>query len=112
MRGTSANYFKSLNRHFNVLGVDRKLFYLILAMCLPIAVSARFVPLMDGMALAIFMMLYIIGLLITRMDNQMVALYSRHIRYKKYYAPIAGIHADSRLVKASVPFYQGKRGFV
>ena len=112
MRGTSACYFRSLNRHFNVFGVDRQLFFLFLAMCMPIVISARFVPLMDGVAVVVFLALYTIGVLITRADNQMLAFFSRHIKYKNYYAATPGIHAPIRIVKPSVPFYQGKRGLV
>lgn len=112
MRGTSAVYFKSLNRNFNVLGVDKHLFFLFVGISLPIAVSARLHPLMDGIALVIFMVLYAIGVLITRADNQMLEIFRRHIHYKKYYKATAGIHSKLPLVKPSVPFYQGKRGLV
>lgn len=112
MRGTPAIYFKSLNRHFNVLGVDRQLFYLFVGICLPIAFSARLVPIMDGVAFAVFSVLYVIGVLITRIDNQILAIYRRHIHYKKYYSANPGIHGKMLLVKPSVPFYQGKRGLV
>jgi type IV secretory pathway TrbD component len=86
MRGTPAIYFKSLNRHFNVLGVDRQLFFLFVGICLPIAFSARLIPFMDIIALIVFAFLYAVGILITRADNQMLAIYRRHIHYKKYYA--------------------------
>ena len=112
MRGTSVAYFNALNRYFNVCGVDRQMFYLLLAFCLPIAVSARFMPMMDGVALVVFLVLYTVGVLITRFDNQIMALFRRHIHYKKYYAATSGIHAKTKMVKASVPVYQGKRGWV
>ncbi|MGB6977196.1 MAG: VirB3 family type IV secretion system protein [Gammaproteobacteria bacterium] len=112
MRGTSTVYFKSLNRSFNVLGVDRQLFFLIVGLCLPIAFSARLKPTMDILALGIFMLLHTLGILITRADNQMLALYRRHIHYRKYYAITSGVHANIRLVKPSVPVYQGQRGLV
>jgi type IV secretory pathway TrbD component len=112
MRGTSAIFFKSLNRYFNVLGVDRQLFFLFVGLSLPIAFSARLVPMMDGVALIVFLILYVIGVLITRADNQMLAIYRKHIHYKKYYRANAGIHAKTPLVKPSVPFYRGKRGLL
>lgn len=112
MRGTSAIYFKSLNRHFNVLGVDRQLFFLFVGISLPIAFSARLVPIMDGVALAVFMILYAIGILITRADNQMLAIFRRHIHYKKYYRAASGIHSKVSVIKPSVPFYQGQRGLI
>lgn len=112
MRGTPVCYFKSLNRHFNVFGVERQLFYLFLAFCLPIAVSSRFSLLMDGIALSVFLTLYTMGILITRADNQMLILFRRHMYYQKYYAAIPGVHAKTKLIKPSVPFYQGKRGLV
>lgn len=112
MRGTPAIYFRSLNRYFHVLGVDRQLFYLVVGLCLPIAFSARLSPWMDGIALIIFALLHTGGILITRTDNQMLPIYRRHIHYKKYYAANPGIHAKVPLVKPSVPIYQGQRGLV
>lgn len=112
MRGTQAIYFNALNRHFTVLGVDRQFFYLCVGFCLPIAFSARLVPSMDIVAMAVFTVLYAAGILITRIDPQMIAMYQRHIHYHRYYAAIAGIHSTPPHVKPSVPFYQGKRGLV
>ncbi len=112
MRGTPVTYFNSLNRYFNVCGVDRQMFYLLLAFCLPIAISARLMPLMDGVALVMFLMLYTIGVLVTRADNQIMALFRRHLHYKKHYVAIPGIHAKTKMIKPSVPVYQGKRGLV
>lgn len=112
MRGTVAIYYKALNREFNVLGVDRQLFYLFVGLTLPIAFSARLSLVMDGVALLVFACLHGAGVLITRADNQMLAIFRRHIHYKKYYPPVSGIHALPRVVKASVPYYQGKRGLV
>ena len=92
-RGTCAPYFKSLNRPFLILGVDRPLFFLLLGLCLPIAFSGHLSPLMDGVAALCFLIGYGAGLLITRADSQMLTLYRRHIRYRKYYAAQPGIHA-------------------
>lgn len=112
MNGTPALYFQSLNRHFNVLGVDRPLFYLFVGVCLPIAFSARLTPSMDVLAGLIFLGLYSVGICITRADNQMLSIYRRHIHYRRYYAASPGLHAAIKLVKPSVPFYQGKRGLL
>lgn len=112
IRGTPAIYFKSLNRAFNVLGVDRQLFFLFLGLCLPIAFSARLSLIMDGLTLVVFTVLHIIGILVTRADNQMLAIYRRHIHYRKYYTVIPGVHAQIPILRPSVPIYQGKRGLV
>ncbi len=112
MRGTPAIYFKSLNRYFNILGVNHQLFFLFVGLCLPIAFSARLVPVMDVVALVVFVILHMIGILITRADNQILAIYRRHISYQKYYAANPGIHARIPIVRPSVPVYQGKRGLV
>lgn len=110
MRGTPVLYFKSLNRPFHVLGVDRQLFYLIIGLCLPIAFSGRLSLLMDSLALVSFGLLYVAGFWITRADHQMLALYRRHIHYRKYYAAQSGIHAKVKLVKSSVPIYNNRQG--
>jgi len=112
MRGTPTIYFQSLNRPFTVLGVDRQLFFLFVGLSLPIAFSARLRPLMDLTALVLFLILYVIGLLITRLDYQILPIYRRHIHYKKYYTATSGIHSVIPLLKPSVPVYQGKRGLV
>lgn len=112
MRGTPVIYFKSLNRPFTVLGVDRSLFYLFVGLCLAIAFSARLSPVMDVAASLLFIVLHAMGVLVTRIDSHMLAIYRRHIHYKTYYAAHAGIHAVVPLVKPSVPVYQGQRGWV
>lgn len=112
MRATPIHYFKSLNRHFTIFGVDRQMFYLIVAISFPIAYSAHFQPMMDLIALMVFVVLHTISILVTRVDNQIMAIYRRHIHYKKYYAANPGIHASVPPIKPSVPVYQGKRGLI
>ena len=112
MRGTPTIYFKSLNRSFNIFGVDKSFFYLSIGICMPIAFSARLVPLMDSIAVLAFLILHTIGTLITRADNQMLEIYKRHIHYRSYYTAISGIHSKILRVKPSVPIYQGKTGLV
>lgn len=111
MRGAPAIFFKSLNRNFTVMGVERQLFFLCVGLCLPIAFSARLVPTMDLMALSIFLIFYVFGVIATRLDYQILAIYRRHIHYKKYYSANSGIHAQVVSVRPSVPNYQGQRGF-
>ena len=111
-RGTPAIYFKSLNRFFHIFGVEKQLFFLIFGFASTIAFSAKFNPAMDVIALIIFFIGHTMGILITRIDDQMLAIYRRHIHYKKYYTPTSGIHAALPIVKPSVAFYQGKRGLV
>jgi type IV secretory pathway TrbD component len=103
MRGTPAIYFQSLNRSFNILGIDRQLFFLFVGLSIPIALSGRLAPLMDLIALAVFVIFCAIGMVITRIDNQMLAIYRRHIHYQKYYAATPGAHAKIPLIKHSVP---------
>ena len=112
MRGTPTIYFQSLNRPFTVLGVDRQLFFLFVGLTLPIAFSARLRPVMDIAAIIVFLILYVAGVLITRLDHQILSIFRRHIHYRKYYAALPGIHAAVSLLRPSVPVYQGKRGLV
>lgn len=107
-----ALYFKSLNRQFHIMGIDRQLFFLLLGLCAPIAYSARFSVVMDLIAGMLFLVGYIGGVFITRADPQLLQIYLRHIKYKNYYAPLPGVHAPIRLVKPSVPVYLGQKGFV
>ena len=103
MAGTPTIYFQSLNRQFTICGVERSLFFLFVGLCLPIAFSARFMPIMDGIALLVFVLLYIVGVMITKTDYQMLNIYRRHVHYHKYYLAVAGIHAKVPLLKSSVP---------
>jgi len=112
MRGTPITYFKSLNRSFTVLGVDRSLFYLFVGLCLAIAFSARLSIMMNMVAGLVFLALHVVGVLVTRVDANILAVYRRHIHYQKYYAAQAGIHAKVPFIKPSVPVYQGQRGLV
>jgi type IV secretory pathway TrbD component len=112
MRGTPVLYFQSLNRNFTVMGVDRQLFFLFVGLCLPIAFSARLSPLMDIIAGVAFLILYVCGVIVTRIDHQILAIYRRHIHYKKYYSTIPGIHAKRAVLRPSVPYYLGKSGLV
>jgi type IV secretory pathway TrbD component len=112
MRGKSRIFYKSLNRNFTVMGVDRQLFFLIVGLCLPIAFSARLAPFMDIVAILIFIILHIFGVLITRADSQILIVYRRHIHFKKYYSANPGIHSKTPIIKPSVPVYEGKRGLV
>jgi type IV secretory pathway TrbD component len=109
---TEALYFKSLNRQFHIIGIDRQLFFLLLGLCAPIAYSARFAIGMDIAAIVLFLVGYIAGIFMTRADPQLLQIYLRHIKYRNYYAPESGIHSPIRLVKPSVPIYQGKKGLV
>ncbi len=112
MRGTPTIFYRSLNRKFHVFGVDRSMFYIFVALCLPLIFAGRLSLKVDLIALVIFIILHIIGVLITRADSQMMDIYRRHIHYKKYYAAHPGIHAKVPLLRNSVPFFEGKRGLV
>lgn len=111
-RGTPAMYYKSLNRYFNVFGVDRQLFYLFVGLSLPIAFSARLTPMMVGVSGVVFIILYCAGVLVTRMDNQILSIFRRHIHFQKYYSAHPGSQSKVLLLKPSVPFYEGQRGLV
>lgn len=111
-RGTPTKFFRSLNREFHVMGVDRQLFFLFVGLTLPIAFSARLTFTMDLVAMTIFIIFHAIGILITRVDRQMLAIYRAHIYYKKYYAAHPGIHAKIPFVRSSVPVYIGQKGWV
>ncbi len=110
MRGTPATYCQSLNRPFHILGVDRSLFFLFLGPCVAMnAVLSLTNIILSGI---LFAFLHTVGVVITRSDNQAVAIFKRHISYRRYYSFNPGIHARIREVQPSVPYYQGKRGLV
>ena len=106
---TNAIYFQSLNRTATLFGVDRSLFFLCVALCVPIAVSGRFSLLMDSMAVGLFMGLLAVSAWLTKADPEMLLIYRRHIRYARYYAAVPGVHAHLPLIKPSVPLYREKK---
>jgi type IV secretion system protein TrbD len=110
--GTPLLYFNSLNRPFTVMGVERSLFFLILGICLPLAFSGRLRPMADAIGVGLFIVLHTLGVLVTRIDPNIIALYRRHIQYRRYYAPVTGIHASFSRLKPSVPIYQGQKGVI
>lgn len=112
IRGTPAPYFQSLTRPLTLMGVIRPLFYSNLGMMVFIAYSAQFAPIADIAAGVIGLVGYSIAVLLTRVDNDIVPIYKRHIHYAAYYEPQASIIASSVLVKPSVLFYEGKKGLV
>ncbi len=111
-RGTAVPFYQSLNRQFLVLGVERSLFFLLLSLSLPIPFSAHFALKMDLIALGLFLVLHVAGVMITRADPNMIEVFKRHINYRKYYDPISGIHAQNKIIKPSVPYYIGKKGLI
>lgn len=111
-RGTPVPFYQSLNREFLVLGVERSLFFLLVPLTLPLPFSAHFALKMDLIALVLFSLLHVAGVLITRADPKMIEVFKRHINYRKYYDPLAGIHAQNKIIKPSVPYYVGKKGLV
>ena len=111
-RGTPVTFYQSLNRQFLVLGVERSLFFLLLPLSLPLPFSAHFALKVDLIAIVFFLFLHVVGVLITRADPSMIEVFKRHIHYRKYYDPIAGIHAQIKILKPSVPYYIGKKGLV
>lgn len=113
LRGTPSIYYQSLNRPFKIMGVERQLFFLIMGITTPIAVAGQFSPKTDICAFILFAIGHLIGVLITRADQQMLMIYRRHIQYKKYYTANPGVNARiSPLIPPSVPVYEGKKGLM
>lgn len=110
MRGTPSVFYKSLNHRFNINGVDKDLFILNVGLSGVIALSAKFSLVMSIIAVLVMMIGHGAGVLITRADPIMKNIFLRHIHFKKYYPPISGIHAKSKLPKLSVPIYQTNNG--
>lgn len=111
-RGTPAPYFKSLNRPILILGIDRSLFFLLIGLCLPIAFSGHLSWVMDMVAAIIFFICYLISLLITRVDAQILILYRRHIHYQLYYSAQPSLFSKKIIPRVSVPLYSSKGGLI
>lgn len=112
MRSSTSPYFKALNRHFTFFGVDTRLFFCIAGISLPIVFSSGFHPMMLLLAALIFIVLHSLGVLMTRADTQILPVIRTYIHYQSYYPACSTIYAKPAFVKPSVPFYQGKKGWV
>ncbi len=110
MRGTPSVFYKSLNYRFNICGVDKDLFILNVGLSVVIALSAKFSLIMSAIAVLVMIIGHFTGVLITRSDPIMKNIFLRHIRYKKYYEPIPGMHEKIKSPTLSVPVYQTNNG--
>ena len=109
MRGTPLPFYHSMNKQTFIMGVNNEVFNLLLTISVAVAFSGRFINVFaDILAVLIFVIGVALGKKLTKVDPQIMEVYRRHIHYRKYYAPTAGIHADSKIIKPSVPFYVGK----
>lgn len=110
MRGTPLTFYHSLNKQTLVMGVNKELINLLATLSFALAFSGRFVNIYaDAVAAVLFISGFALARKLTKIDPQIMEVYRRHIHYRKYYAPIAGIHANSKILKPSVPFYVGKK---
>ena len=109
MRGTPLPFYRSLNQYTFIWGIDKEAFNLMATLCFAIGFSGRFINIYtDLLAIGLFAVFLKLGRMATKQDPQIMAVYRRHIHYKKFYPPISGIHADVKLLKPSVPYYEGK----
>lgn len=111
-KDNSIIFYKALNRPIHLLGVESRLFFLLLLFWVPIPLAWGFSFPILVLTAFIFIILHGIGVLLTRIDNQIVGIYIRHCRYFSHYSSFSGIHAKNIKIKQSVPFYSGKKGFV
>ncbi len=111
-RGTPVPFYQALNRNFHMMGVNQRLFLLFIPCWLTLPLAWGLKPVVIIFSLILFAVLHTIGILLTRADDKILEVYNRHRRYLPYYAPIPGIHAKINKIKMSVPFYEGKQGFV
>jgi type IV secretory pathway TrbD component len=105
MRGTPALFYQSLNRPFNIIGINKQLFFLILSLSGSFISSGIFLWNIKSIlfGLFIFFVSAVVARRITLSDQDMISVYRRHISQKKYYAPMAACNADIPMTLKSVP---------
>lgn len=109
MRGTPLSFYHSLNKTTTIMGVNKELFNLLSTLAFAIAFSGRFINIFaDVFAIGFFLAGYKLAKQLSTVDPQIMEVYRRHINYRKYYPPIAGAHANNKIIKPSVPYYVGK----
>jgi type IV secretory pathway TrbD component len=110
MRGTAMSYYGALNRSLLIMGVERRLFFLIMALSSSVSFTALFQPLMIALSCIIFGLGLLVGRFLTRSDAQFFSVTQRHLRYQKYYEPIATVGSLIVRPERSVPAFKNKGG--
>ena len=108
MRGSPSTFYRCLNRKFLIAGMEKEMLFLILGLSAPLAFSSGFRISMCLFALVIFFVFAFLARALAKADPDMRKIYLKHIRYKRYYPPICGLLAQTRMIKDSVPVYNRK----
>lgn len=108
MRGTPFTYYISLNRPHLILGVERRLFFVFLALSSLLVFTSLFRPLMVFISGILFCISMTIGRILTKNDANFLGVYKQHLRYRQYYEPIPFVLSPICAPSKSVPLF--KRG--
>jgi type IV secretory pathway TrbD component len=105
MRGTPVLFYQSLNRPFNIMGINKQLFFLVLSLSGSFISSGIFLWNVKSIlfGFVIFLISAAIARRMTLSDQDMILVYRRHILQKKYYAPVATFNAEVPRTLKSVP---------
>ena len=109
MRGTPIPYFNALNRVSLLMGVERKLFFILLTLATLISFSSLFRPIMLILAGILFIGGLIMGRCLARSDTHFISVYSRHLLYQKNYDPLPSLLAPILKLEKSVPHFSSRR---
>ena len=103
MRSTPMVYFQALNRATLIFGVERRLFFMLLAIASSLVLSSLFRPMMLVIGSLLFCLLLAAGRLLTKNDQTFLKVYQRHLRYRSYYDPVSFLKSPINSLCQSVP---------
>lgn len=108
MRGTPSAYYSALNRPQLIFGVERRLFFVLLALSSVLVLTSLFRPLMLLISSVLFCIGISVGRFLTRSDAAFLVIYQHHLRYQAYYEPLPHLLSPVTPPVKSVPLF--KRG--
>jgi type IV secretory pathway TrbD component len=111
MRATPITYYAALNRPLHMMGMERRLFFLCLALSSAISFTALFRPCMLILSLGVFSLSTLVGRSITQQDPEFLTVYQRHLRYQKRYEPLSSLQAPTITCTNSVPSFGRRKPF-
>ena len=112
-RGDLLPFYHSLNKKTLIFGCNPLFFNLLLLFCGVFVFTGKLVNwYSDAFAVVLFVVGFFFGYRISQADPQIGEVWKRSLYIKDYYPPNAGIHAATPVLKASVPFYKGKKNVI
>lgn len=103
MEATCCHYFQALNRETLFFGVEKRLFFLMLALASSLVLTSLFTPSMLVFGSVILSIGLSIGQRLTKQDANFLSVYQRHLRYQQRYEPIPFLVSATAVPSPALP---------